>query len=68
MTDIVQSVHDCVSNDDEYSSEIKLIKDLSDGEYLTFERHQGLQCAIPDARTPSSKLKGLIPQIEDFHA
>ena len=37
------------------------------GDYLTFECHKEAQSAMQDARTPSSRLEGLIPKIEDFH-
>ena len=42
-------------------------KVLSGGDYLIFERHKAAQSAMQDARTPSSRLEGLIPKIEDFH-
>lgn len=68
MIDIARFVHDYVPNNNEDSSEIKPVKVLSGGEYLTFERHKEAQSAMQDARTPSSRLEGLIPKIEDFHA
>ena len=50
------------------SAESKPVKVLSSGDYLTFERHKEAQTAMQDTRTPSSRLEGLIPKIEDFHA
>ena len=61
-------VHDCVPGNNEESAESKPVKVLSGGDYLTFERHKEAQSAMQDARTPSSRLEGLIPKIEDFHA
>ncbi|CAH3024181.1 unnamed protein product [Porites evermanni] len=52
----------------EKSAESKPVKVLSSGDYLTFERHKEAQSAMQDTRTPSSRLEGLIPKIEDFHA
>jgi len=45
----------------------KPVKVLSGGDYLTFERHKEAQASMQDARTPSARLEGLIPKIEDFH-
>ena len=61
-------VHDYVPGNNEESAESKPVKVLSGGDYLTFERHKKAQSAMQDARTPSSRLEGLIPKIEDFHA
>jgi len=68
MIDIVRFVHDYVPDNDEDSAEVNPVKVLSGGDYLTFERHKEAQSAMQDARTPSSRLEGLIPKIEDFHA
>ena len=48
-------------------SNSKPVKVLSGGDYLTFKRHKEAQSSMQDARTPSSRLEGLIPKIEDFH-
>ena len=40
---------------------------LNGGDYLSFERYQGAQSAMQDARTPSARLEGLITKFEDFH-
>ncbi|XP_022783267.1 uncharacterized protein LOC111324048 [Stylophora pistillata] len=45
----------------------KPVKVLSGGDYLTFERHKEAQSSMQDARTPLSRLEGLIPKVEDFH-
>ena len=66
MIDILRFVHDYVPGNNELS-ESKPVKCLSGGDYLTFERHKEAQSAMQDARTPSSRLEGLIPKIEDFH-
>ena len=47
-------------------SNTKPSKVLSGGDYLTFERHQEAQSSMQDARTPSSRLEGFIPNFEDF--
>lgn len=68
MIDILRFVHDYVPGNNEESPESKPVKVLSGGDYLTFERHKEAQSAMQDARTPSSRLEGLIPKIVDFHA
>lgn len=68
MIDILRFVHDYVPGNNEESAESKPVKVLSGGDYLTFERHKEAQSAMQDARTPSSRMEGLIPKIEDFHA
>ena len=68
MIDIAWFVHDHVPDNDEHSAEISPLKVLSGGEYPTFERHKEAQSAMEDARTPSYRLRGLIPKIKDFHA
>jgi len=57
-----------VPGNNEDSAESKPVKVLSGGDYLTFERHKEDQSAMQDARTPESRLEGLITKIEDFHA
>lgn len=68
MIDILRFVHDYVPGNNEDPAESKPVKVLSGGDYPTFERHKEAQSAMQDARTPSSRLEGLIPKIEDFHA
>ncbi len=67
MIDIVSFLHNYVPGHDESSPDCKPEKILSGGDYLTFERHKEAQSAMQDARTPSTRLEGLIPKIEDFH-
>ena len=45
----------------------KPVKTLSGGDYLTFERHKQAQSANRNGRTPSKRLEGLIPKLEEFH-
>lgn len=69
MIDLLDWIHQYVpghSEDDALPSDP--VKVLSGGDYLTFERHKEAQAAMQDARTPSTRLEGLIPKIEDFHA
>ncbi len=71
MVEILQWLHKYVPNHctstDGKESEIKQpVNTFSGGDYLTFERHKGAQSAMQDARTPSTRLEGLIPKIEDF--
>ena len=66
MLDILEWLHPYVPGHDEESN-CKPIKVLSGGDYLTFERHKEAQSSMQDARTPSSRLEGLIPKFEDFH-
>lgn len=68
MIDFLRFVHDYVTGNNEESAESKPVKVLSGGDYLTFARHKEAQSAMQDARTPSSRLEGLIPKIGDFHA
>lgn len=63
MIDILRFVHDYVPGNNEESAESKPVKVLSGGDYLMFERHKEAQSAMQDARTPSSRLEGLIPKI-----
>ncbi len=67
MIDLAHFMHSYVPGHDEESEE-KPVKVLSGGDYLTFERHKEAQSAMQDARTPSARMEGLIPKIEDFHA
>ena len=67
MIDIATHLHKYVPGHDEKSPDHKPVKVLSGGDYLTFERHKEAQSAMQDARTPSARLEGLIPKIEDFH-
>ena len=41
-------------------------KVLSGGDYLTFERHNSAQSSMANCRTPSSRLEGLVPKMEEF--
>ena len=66
MIDVASFLHKYVPGHDESSSS-KPVEVLSGGDYLTFERHKEAQSAMQDARTPSLRLKGLIPKLEDFH-
>ncbi|XP_045199125.2 uncharacterized protein LOC123553490 [Mercenaria mercenaria] len=42
-------------------------KVLSGGDYLTFERHKEAQMSVRDDGTPSLRLEGLVPKMEEFH-
>lgn len=66
MIEILEYLHPYVPFHDPESNS-KPVKVLSGGDYLTFERHKEAQSSMQDARTPSSRLEGLIPKIEDFH-
>ena len=66
MIDILEYLHPYVPFHDPESNS-KPVKVLSGGDYLTFERHKEAQSVMQDARTPSSRMEGLIPKIEDFH-
>ena len=44
----------------------KPVKTLTVGDYLTFERHKQAQSAKRNGRTPSKRLEGLIPKLEEF--
>ncbi|CAB4018406.1 PREDICTED: uncharacterized protein LOC107345372 [Paramuricea clavata] len=61
MIDVASFLHKYVPGHDEASSS-KPVKILSGGDYLTFERHKEAQSAMQDARTPSARLEGLIPE------
>lgn len=66
MIDILEFLHPYVPCHDPETTR-KPVKVLSGGDYLTFERHKEAQSSMQDARTPSSRLEGLIPKVEDFH-
>lgn len=67
MIDIVTHLHKYVPGHNENLSESIPVKLLSGRDYLTFERHKEAQSAMQDARTPSARLEGRIPNTEDFH-
>lgn len=67
MIDILEWLHPYVPGHDK-EIDSKPIKVLSGGDYLTFERHKEAQSSVQDARTPSARLEGLIPKLEDFHS
>ena len=69
MVDICQFIHKYVPGheDDEEHSTSKPVKILSGGDYLTFERHKSAQASMANGQTPSSRLEGLIPKMEEFH-
>ena len=69
MVDICQFLHRYVPRHDsnEEESSQRPIKVLSGGDYLTFERHKSAQASMANGRTPSSRLEGLIPKMEEFH-
>lgn len=65
MIDILEWLHPYVpGHSEENESPTKL---LIGGDYLSFERYQGAQSAMQDARTPSARLEGIIAKFEDFH-
>ena len=66
MLDISEWLHPYVPGHNE-ESDSKPVKVLSGGDYLTFEHHKEAQSSMQDARTPSARLEGFIPKIEDFH-
>ena len=69
MIDLPEWVHQYVpghSKGDNIAS--NPIKVLSGGDYLTFERNKEAQAVMQDARTPSTRLEGLVPKIENFLA
>ncbi|XP_070546984.1 uncharacterized protein [Ptychodera flava] len=69
MIDIVKHLYQYVPfhEDQLPDKETQPVKVLSGGDYLTFERHKEAQSSKVDGRTPSKRLEGLIPKIEDFH-
>ena len=69
MVDICQFLHKYVpghEDNEDQSLQIPL-KVLSGGDYLTFERHKSAQSSMANGRTPSSRLEGLVPKMEEFH-
>ena len=69
MVDICQFMYKFVPGheDDEKQSTSQPVKIRSGGDYLTFERHKSAQARTANGRTPSSRLEGLIPNMEEFH-
>ena len=68
MTDICEFLHRCVpghDDGDEWDHHPQQV--LSGGDYLTFERHKQAQSSKRNGRTPSKRLEGLIPKMEEFH-
>ena len=67
MTDICSFLHQYVpgsSDDEDWQKNPE--KTLSGGDYLTFERHKQAQSAKRNGRTPSKRLEGLVPKMEEF--
>lgn len=68
MTDICEFLHTLIlghdSTDDWQKTPDKV---LSGGDYLTFVRHKQAQSSKRNDRTPSKRLQGLIPKMEEFH-
>lgn len=68
MTDICEFLHQFVpGHTDSENWEDSPEKILSGGDYLTFERHKQAQASKRNSRTPSKRLEGLIPKMEEFH-
>ena len=67
MVDLLEWLHPYVPGHDEENAEAVPVKTLNGGDYLTYERHQGAQSSMQDARTPSAQLCGLLGKFEDFH-
>ena len=66
MADICEFLHLYVPGHDTDSDSIPL-KTLSGGDYLTFERHKQAQMSVRGDETPSLRLEGLVPKMEEFH-
>lgn len=66
MVDICKFLHQFVPGHT-VDEDIKPVKILSGGDYLTFERHKQAQMSLRDDDCPSSRLEGLIPKMEEFH-
>ena len=66
MADICKFLHQYISGHDNDSDTVPL-KTLSGGDYLTFERHKQAQMSVRDDETPSLRLEGLVPKMEEFH-
>ncbi|XP_062571098.1 uncharacterized protein LOC134233123 [Saccostrea cucullata] len=68
MTDICEFLHTFVPGHETNDNwQKKPDKVLSGGDYLTFERHKQAQSSKRNGRTPSKRLQGLIPKMEEFH-
>ena len=69
MVDICQFLHKYVPghDSDEEHSTTEPTKVLSGGDYLPFERHKSAQSSMANGLTPSTRLQGLIPKMEEFH-
>ena len=69
MTDICSFLNKYVPGicEDDDNWQTKPVKVLSSGDYLTFERHKQAQSAKRNGRTPSKRMEGLIPKMEEFH-
>ena len=66
MADTCKYLHQYVPGHREDSTESP-VKTLSGGDYLTFERHKQAQMSVRDDSTPSLRLEGLVPKLEEFH-
>ena len=66
MADICKYLHQYVPGHREDSTE-STVKTLSGGDYFTFERHKQAQMSVRDDSTPSLRLEGLVPKLEEFH-
>ncbi|XP_063404255.1 uncharacterized protein LOC134687728 [Mytilus trossulus] len=68
MTDICEFMHKYVPGHNETDDWTKQPqKVLSGGDYLTFERHKQAQSSKRNGRTPTKRLEGLVPKMEEFH-
>lgn len=66
MAEICKFLHKYVPGHD-VQSRASPVKVLSGGDYLTFERHKQAQMSVRDDETPSLRLEGLVPRMEEFH-
>ena len=67
MTDICSFFHQYLPGHNSSDSwQMKPHKILSGGDYLTFERHEQAKASKGDGRTPTKRLEGLIPKMEEF--
>lgn len=58
MIDILEWLHPYVpGHSEENECPTKVV---NGGDYLSFERYQGAQSAMQDARTPSARLEGFV--------
>ncbi|CAC5412530.1 unnamed protein product [Mytilus coruscus] len=68
MPDICEFMHKYVPGHNETDDWTKQPeKVLSGGDYLTFERHKQAQSSKRNGRTPTKRLEGLVPKMEEFH-